>query len=401
MIDILVVSHACLTAVNRAPYRRLRDMGWAIEIVTAESIDSHDIRREADPQGPDDPPMHFLPLRGGNMRFWRFAGLRPLLDRLKPRIVMVDYDPGTRIALETGGWARRNSARVACLSYDNIPRRPLAELRRSPAAGARALLVQAMSRLARRLVDHVFVLSGDSERVMRGFGFGERVSRIPLGFDPAKFRVDPSARTRVRTELGLSDVTFAYFGRLIPEKGAHLLLEALHRLRDRRWQLLMDRFSDYRHPYTREVAALIERLGLGDRVVYFDASHDEIGDYMNAADIVVMPSRSTDRWKEQYGRVAAEAMACGRLVIVSDSGALPELVGDGGIVVPEAELDDLDRVLARALDDERLRADYGGLGARHAEARLSLPVQCALMHERFSAWASPSRPSEVLAATTA
>jgi glycosyltransferase involved in cell wall biosynthesis len=397
MIDILVVSHACLTAINRAPYRRLSEMGWRVEIVTADGIRTRDITRDPDPAAADDPPMHFLPLRGGNMRFWRFLGLRRVLDRRRPRIVMLDYDPGTRMALEAGYWARRHGARVACLSYDNIVRSVSGELRRSPMSAAQAVIVRAMSAAARAVVDHIFVLSSDSADVMRGFGFTGRVSRIPLGFDPAIFRVNEAARARVRRALDLREVTFAYFGRLIPEKGAHNLLHALHALRDRPWQLLMDRFRDYTHPYTREIGRLVEELNLSDRIVYFDASHEEIADYMNAADVVVMPSVTTARFKEQYGRVAQEAMACGRMVVVSNSGALPELVGDAGVVVPEGDRAALVDALDRALADPPLRAAYGRRGSDRAQAELSLAVQCARMHEQFGRWHSPSGRAPALA----
>jgi glycosyltransferase involved in cell wall biosynthesis len=398
MIDILVVSHACITAINRQPYRVLAEMGWNIEIVTADGIKSKDIERRADPASPNDPPMHFLPLRGSNLRLWRFVGLRDVIARRQPRILMLDYDPGTRITLEAGYAGRKTRSRVACLSYDNIQRQVLDEFRRSLGGGVRAAVARAMSIAARRVVDHVFVLSEDSARVMEGFGFRGRVSRIPLGFAPALFHPDPAARTRVRAELGLTELTFAYFGRVIPEKGAHLLVEALHRLRDRRWQLLMDRFSEYRHPYVQELAALIDKLGLRDRIVNFDATHDEIGAYMNAADVVVMPSMSTERWKEQYGRVAAEAMACGRLVIASDSGSLPELVGEAGIIIPQTELPRLDRELARVLDDPSLVQRIGAKAAERARAELAIPVQAVRMHEQFIKWARPSRAPSAAAA---
>jgi glycosyltransferase involved in cell wall biosynthesis len=390
MIDILVVSHACLTAINRAPYRRLARMGWNIEIVTADRIATGDITRDADPAAPDDPPIHFLPMRGRNLRFWRFAGLRQVLNRRRPRILMLDYDPGTRIALEAGWWARRHGAHVACLSYDNIVRSVPEELRHSPAAAARAGVVRVMSAAARAVVDHIFVLSSDGAKVMQRFGFAGRVSTIPLGFDPAIFRVDEAARTRVRHALGLRDVTFAYFGRLIPEKGAHELLRALHAIRDRPWQLLMDRFRDYTHPYTREIERLVQELGLGDRIVYFDASHEEIADYMNAADVVVMPSTSTHRFKEQYGRVATEAMACGRLIIVSSSGALPEIVGDAGLVVPEAELPRLHEHLALVLNDPSIVERLGRRGAERAHRHFSLPVQVRMMDQVFRQWYQPA-----------
>lgn len=391
MIDILVVSHACLTAINRRPWRRMAAMGWDIEVVTAKSLDTPDLVRPADPPAADDPPLHFLPVGGPNLRLWRFTGLRRLIDERRPGIVMIDYDPGTLITLQVGRATLGRKTRVACLAYDNIQRDVVTEMRTSAGAGARAAGTLVMSRMAERFVDHVFVLSGDSADVMRQFGFGGRITQIPLGYEPALFRPDGGARQRIRAQLGLRETTFAYFGRLIPEKGVHILLEALNRIRDQPWQLLLDRFSEYKHPYAQQVTELIRQLGLGDRIVYFDASHDEMGGYMNAADIVVIPSRTAPRWKEQYGRVAAEAMACGKTVVVSTCGALPELVGDAGVVIPETELGNLHEVLATLLADPARRAAIGERAAERASARLSMPVQVRLMHEQFAQWATPSR----------
>lgn len=388
MIDILVVSHACVTAINRLPYARLAALGWSVEIATAVELKDAEISRRADPPRPGDPPMHYLPLTGVNARLWHFVGLRELIARLRPRIILADYDPGSRVVLEVGLFTAGRDVKIAAVTYDNILRSIPLEFRRSPGAGLRAAGALALAQLARPVVDHVWVLSKDSEAVMRQLGFGNRVSRIPLGFDPVQFRPDPVARARVRAQLGLRETTFAYFGRVVPDKGAHLLVEALHKLRGRPWQLLLDRFSEYAHPYARELSNLIARLGLTDRVVYFDANHDEIAQYINAADVVVMPSQTSPRFKEQYGRVAAEAMACGRLVMVSDCGALPELVADAGIVIRQDELSHLDRYLALVLDDPSLPAQYAERARRRAMDNLSVDVQAAKMNEVFSRWAS-------------
>ena len=100
MIDLLVVSHACATATNRAPYRVLATQGWNVEIATAARLALADITRESDPPAPDDPPMHYLPLHAKTPRFWHFDGLGALIESRRPRVVLLDYDPGTRLGLE-------------------------------------------------------------------------------------------------------------------------------------------------------------------------------------------------------------------------------------------------------------------------------------------------------------
>jgi glycosyltransferase involved in cell wall biosynthesis len=78
-------------------------------------------------------------------------------------------------------------------------------------------------------------------------------------------------------------------------------------------------------------------------------------------DVITLPSLTTAHWKEQYGRVIAEAMACGVPVVGSDSGAIPEVIGTSGLVVPEGDPvalgDALHRLLSSAEAREGLRAE--------------------------------------------
>lgn len=389
MIDVLVISHACATAINRVPYRRLAALGWSVEIVTAARIELPDLVRDADPPQSDDPPLHLLRMRAGLPRFWTFDGLRKVLLARRPRIVLLDYDPGSRLALEVG-WTLP-SAKIVCFSYDNMPRTVVGEIRKRAWAGvARVAVIKALSSIASTVVDHVWVLSNDSALAVEALGYHGRVSRIPLGFDPDLFRPDEAVRARIRSDLGLHHITFAYFGRLVPEKGVDLLIRALHQLRDRSWQMLLDQFGEYPHPYERELQRLIADLDLQDRVVFFDAPHDRVADYMQAADVVVMPSIANDRWKEQYGRVAPEAMACGKLVIATDSGALPELVGDAGIIVPHSSVNAIAEAARRVLDDRSLLTHCANSARERAISQFSLPVQVREMQQLFSRWAKPS-----------
>ncbi len=391
MIDILVVSHACVEPINRIPYARMAALGWRIEIATAPRLSMGGLSRTAEPRRPGDPPLHFLTLHGKSPRLFRFEGILALLEARRPRVVLLDYDPGSLLGIEVGAWARLRSAHVVCFSYDNLSRTFAAAFERERFAGVvSGALIRGFSAIASPLVDHVFALSDDSLSTLRSLGFEGRTTKIPLGFDPARFRQDPALRARTRAALGLTDVTVAYFGRLSPEKGVHLLLEALAELSHLPWQLLLDRFSSYEHPYTRELDALIDRLGLRPRIVFFDAPHHEMPAYMNAADVVALPSITTPRWREQYGRVAPEAMACGRLVVASTSGALPELVGDFGLLIPPNDVSALRDAVRRAMEDEPMRVERGARAERHSREHLSLRRQVHLMDQLFRRWASPS-----------
>ncbi len=397
MIDILVVSQSCLNSVNRAPYRELARRGWSVEIAVPQRLKQDRFDRAADPRGANDPPIHPLALDGNHPRLLRYEGIGELLERLDPQVVLLDADPGTRQAIDVGRWARRKSRHVACITCENMSRSLLGEFRRSPGAAARFMIARALVKLARPLVHHVFVLSSESAAVVRELGFGDRTTLIPLGFDPAIFKPDPAARDRIRSELALGSVTFAYFGRVMPEKGIHILLAALHGLRDRPWKLMLDEFGEYPTPYAAELRGLIKELDLAQRVVFFDASHAEVARYMNAADVVVLPSITTPTFKEQYGRVIPEAMACGRLVVVSDCGALPEVAGPPGVVVKQNDESSLREALLRILDDPEVVARGSLSAVDYATANHSLSVQCSRMEAVFRSWVTaPAAPSAAL-----
>jgi len=379
VIDLLVISPASFTAVNRAVYRELAARGLTVELVIPEARAFAGGVRAPQPAAPDDPPLHLLAPSSKNERLARYPGLWRLLEARRPRVVLLEGDPQSRTAVEVGLWARLRRGHLVCQSYENLSRRLLPSYRRNGLQGlAAASVVHALKLAARPNVDHVLVVSADGERVLREQGF-RAITKIPLGFDPTLFRPDPAARAEVRARLGLTGVTVAYFGRVTAAKGVHLLVEALAGLRAEPWTLLLDAFSNYREPYEQRVQALIAEHGLEERVVRFDASHTEIAAYMNAADIVVLPSVSTPRWIEQYGRVIPEAMACGAAVIASRSGTLPELVGDAGVLVPEGDVSALRAALAALLADPDRRAALGAAATARAHAELDLRRQATLV----------------------
>jgi glycosyltransferase involved in cell wall biosynthesis len=86
---------------------------------------------------------------------------------------------------------------------------------------------------------------------------------------------------------------------------------------------------------------------------------------MNGLDALILPSRTTARWKEQFGRVIIEAQACGVPVIGSDSGAIPEVLGDRGLVVPERNPVALAQAMTRLASSPALCSDFRHRGRAH------------------------------------
>ena len=377
-IRLLVISPPCHQPVNRAIYRELavrHDIKLHLVVPSRLFVGS---QWRDTPGGEESPPyeLSMLEITGTHGRLQRMQGLEKLAADWKPTHVLVDNDPATLMTRQAAKACP--GAQVWALTAENLTPRYLRDFvvgvkSRSPARMAGPVLTWLMRRLVHPLVDRVFTLSRDGSRVMQAMGC--QATQIPLGFDPKLFCIQPPEKvTATRAKLGLTTCTVGYFGRLTPEKGLHLLLEALAQLQDLPWSFLVDHFSDYQTDYTRELQAKIETLGLRGRVVYFDAKHDEMPDFMNAVDIVALPSVSTPKWKEQYGRVLPEAMACGKVVVGSDSGAIPELVAGHGHIFPEGNVDALAIVLRDLLKRGDLRAE-GERAAAYAQEHLSIKRQ--------------------------
>lgn len=380
MIDLLAIDHAAALAVNRRIYAALARRGLSVELAIPEQV-LIDGRPPSEPAAADDPPLHRLRFEGGNLRYLAIDGLDALLAARRPRIVHLNNEPDTPLAWRLGGWARRNGGTFTAQSLES----EFFPLTQSLARGdlrqaARHLRTRVSARIAGRRVDRIFCLSRQIAGTWRRVGLGGKTTVMPLGFEPALFHPDASDRDDRRAALGLTRPTVAYFGRVIEKKGTHHIVAALAALSERPWQFLINRFEEA-EGYAADLLQPLERAGLGGRVVRFAARHAEMASFMRAADIVVVPSL----WEEQYGRVAAEAMAVGAAVVANRRGALPEILGDAGLLVPSGDVGALRAALARLLDDAEERRRLGEAAARRAAAVLSLEHQADIMAETFRA----------------
>jgi glycosyltransferase involved in cell wall biosynthesis len=279
-----------------------------------------------------------------------------------------------------GGWCKRNGAALVTntnendlLSIGDIVRR------RQAGATLRSVRSHLWGRIARSRVNHVVAICEDGRKSMQVIGFADAVSVIPMGFDPALFFPDRARRAATRTALGLRGPVVAYFGRLTQTKGVPLLIAALSRLKDKSWQLLIDDFEHHSDGPTHWLKRAIDEAGISDRVISFSATHEAVADYMRAADIAVVPSIV----KEQYGRVVSEAMACGCAVVVSDIGALPELVGDAGVIVRPGDVSDLSKAIGDLLANPQRQIDLASRAQLRARTDLSLDRQAVLLDALF------------------
>ena len=268
------------------------------------------------------------------------------MHAFKPDVVHLESDVETLGTLEIvaarGLLAPRS--KLIGYSWQNI-RRP------------RSLPVRLLSRVVLRATDCVVCASCEAATVLRREGFRRRTSVMPLvGVDRRYFYARPVPELRL--QLGLAGFVVGYVGRLAPEKGLDVLLNAIERMSAPAGLLIVGSGSE--EPALRAQA---EALGVDGRCRFLESvEYDRVPQYLNALDVLVLPSRTTVHWKEQFGRVLIEAMGCRVPVVGSDSGAIPEVIGDAGRIFPEGDASALAAALDELASSAELRRELGERG---------------------------------------
>jgi glycosyltransferase involved in cell wall biosynthesis len=394
-IKLVVVSHAGIKQINRAVYRILKkSLREVVAVVPARLTLGSGTVITAESSLPDDPEIVPLELSGTNPRTYFYPELIHQLDRYRPDVVLLENDPVSKLGFQLAGWCRKNRARLICQTYENLRRDVKTTFRQQGwKAVFKNLAITCLNYWMAKRIDALVVVNKDSESIFREYGY-RNVFLTPLGYDPGVFFMDGFSRQTCRESLKISDdtVLVAYFGRLVPQKGVHLLIEALASLKSLNWMLLLDHIHDSEDQYVSFIQDLIAKQGLKERVIYFEADHFEIANYMRAADIMVAPSITTTVFKEQYGRAVQEAMACGCVTLVSNSGHLKDLVGNSELVFQEGNIEMLKDRIENLLKDRNKRMELGASLSARASSRLTTDCHAIKLNELLTNFNVPALP---------
>jgi glycosyltransferase involved in cell wall biosynthesis/GT2 family glycosyltransferase len=217
-----------------------------------------------------------------------------------------------------------------------------------------------LERWALREASGISACNAEAARIVEAKGFAGRARVIPLGVDESRFSPaddatapdaaaaretapSPDAAAAASAPDDATSVVVGFLGRLVPEKGLLVLLDAVGR--DPRLHLRIGGSG----PMAAEFVVRAAAAGLSERVeLAGPIDPEDVVAFYRTLDVLAVPSIPTSRWTEQFGRVAVEAMACGVPVVSSDAGALPDVVGGAGIVVPAGDASALATALAEA-----------------------------------------------------
>ena len=360
-MKLLVVSHSCATATNQQLYAELEDLtGWDLTLVIpADWRDEFGNRLDqAAYAGLKGRVIKVPVLANGNIILHAYRKRwRAFLSEEKVDAIYVNHEPyavaTAQICLAAG-----KKTTFGFYSCQNI-------LKTYPPPFAQ------MEKMVYRRSQFAFPITEAVAEVLKEKGFaGEnRVCALPL--DPEMYRPRGDEEDRKLVPRAGGEVVIGYVGRLVEAKGLRTLVMALVQVRDLSWRLVLIGKGEFEG----ELRELLAREGQAERVEFLGyVPHEETPRYLSAFDLLVLPSETQPNWKEQFGRVITEAMACGTAVIGSDSGEIPNLINasGGGRIFPERKVEALAGVLREMITRSEVRQECARLGMNWVRENVSL-----------------------------
>jgi glycosyltransferase involved in cell wall biosynthesis len=248
---------------------------------------------------------------------YRAAALNKVLETFKPDLLLHEQEVYSLGSGQIAVLAKRLSIPFVNFVWENVPRTLSAPRRR----------------LAKFVMDRCSGLIAGSQgaaKLCRDWGFAGPLSILPqmgvssVDSNPQFGRRDPKC------------FQIAFAGRLVLEKGVDCLLRAVGHIKSRNIPIHCTIAGG--GPEMNSLKDLAEALGILDFLTMTGPLPlSEVADLLRRVDVLVLPSRTTPVWEEQFGRILIEAMANGTITIGSKTGAIPEVIGTESLLFQEGD----------------------------------------------------------------
>jgi len=343
---LLVISHTNVSVHNQLVFAGLAERGWDVHCVLPDRwVDIYRVK----PFRPSVLPelaanAIFVPVlfAGSRQRHLYRINAARLVRRVAPDVAFMEQEPFSLPAAQWGAALAAGSVPFGLHSTENLDRR-----------------FQLPARLIRRALfpraSFVAARSARAAALARRWG-----AREPVRFVPHTVPEWEPRASRPRDD----ELVIGFVGRLVDEKGVRDLLAAVKGLSIPARMVVVGDGPLRAWVEGHDAPAIDVQPGL---------TTESMRDLYASMDVLVVPSRSTDKWEEQYGRVLIEAQLCGVPVIGSSSGEIPWVVAStrGGWIFPEGDVDALRAAIEHVAEDREGAARVGADGARAAQRLFS------------------------------
>jgi glycosyltransferase involved in cell wall biosynthesis len=356
-LRVLIISHTYVVGVNQGKLSAIAEQeGITVGLLIPDNWHAAEWNRLIPVERPYPIlQIYTLPAlwsgRGGAYCYNPWSLLQVLRD-FKPDLVQVEEEIFSLLAFEVALWVRLLQKPMIVFGWENMERRL-------------PILRQWLRNFVMATTPLFLAGNADGDTVMRKWGYRGAIEVIPqMGVDTQLFtpqQVKPS-------QDGIFRIGF--LGRLDSSKGIDLILIAIKQLLARGLECRGVICGS--GPYEAALKQQAEEFQISDSIewrggVRHEAAPQEIGNF----DVLVLPSRTKPKWKEQFGHVLIEAMAMGVPVIGSSSGEIPNVIGRDDLVFPEEDVTRLTAILARLIQEPAWRQEVGNYGLARVNQKYS------------------------------
>jgi len=362
---VLVISHTYLQPTHRGKLRALAARGLEVTVAIPQRWREPWFGRAIDVAWERQGGLEVFPLPARGMggkgelakaKYGRRA-LKALLRDRRPDLIQIEEEPSTIAAKQVLSAARSLGIPVVLFTHQNV------ELEQGWWAHWK------QRRMLRRLTG---LVAGSD---LAGTIVRRDAPNLPIAVIPQLGALAPHEPQHVPHE-GLA---IGFVGRLVPQKGLDNLFQALALLRGAKWRLTIVGDGPEREPLEQ----LATDLRLAARVRWTGGlPAEQVANLWPDLDVLVQPSLALPDWREANGQILMEAMANEVAVLGTDSGVIPELIADAGVVVSAGDVEGLAAGLLRMTDQATRR----GLAAAARARALRLYSDDAIAERTLQFW---------------
>ena len=342
---VIMISKALVVGAYHRKISEMAKLGMKIDLVipTTWGNQMPEISKSADYN------IHLLPISlSGKNHFHFYHGLSSFVNTLAPDILHIDEEPYSIVTYQAMKIAQRKNIGSLFYTWQNIYKKyPF------PFSG--------IERYSYNVAQTAIAGNQEAKEILRRKGFQKEIFVIPqFGVDTKVFSRKDDGNIRENLFGSNKIEVIGYIGRLVEEKGILTLLEAFAKLKETSRLLIVGN-----GPFKGKIIESSNNLKIIDRVVILDSVPSEkVVNYLNCLDCLVLSSLTKLNWKEQFGRILIETMACEVPVIGSNSGEIPIVIGDAGLIFIEGDAADLREKIDSILSNSQMMEEYKKRGRR-------------------------------------